>query len=272
MVESHNIRVVPHSVIFGDRVYRDGIDLSPSNFYVLLERANELPTTSAPSPEAFLEAYCKVGQERKTIVCILVTSGFSSMALSSAIKAREMAGEVLPETTIEIIDSRTAVGAMGFIVSAAARAAAQGDDLAGVVKAAEEVKARVTLIGALDTLKYLAKGGRIGKAAYLASSLLNIKPIIEVPPSTGVVEPLERVRTKRRALRRMTAIMEERVDIKEPVHVSIDHAKVPHEAEWLREQVSSRFNCVELWINEWTPVAGVHCGPGVIGLSFYAED
>ena len=103
-------------------------------------------------------------------------------------------------------------------------------------------------------------------------SLLDIKPIIEVPTSTGVVEPLQRVRTRQKALRRLLEIMGERVGKEQPVHVSIDHANAPDEASWLKTQVSSRFDCAEVYINDWAPVAGVHCGPGTIGLSFYVGD
>jgi DegV family protein with EDD domain len=238
LIEKYGILLVPEKIIFGNKIYRDGMDLDPRD-----QRAIK---------------------EADSIICILVTSGFSSMGLKSALIARES----FPKVPIEVIDSRTAVGAYGFVVLAAARAAAESKPLPEVVKAAEDMKERVNMIATLDTLKYLEKGGRIGKAACWAGSLLSIKPIIEVPTSSGVVEPLERVRTRRRALKRLLQIMKERVNT-EPVHVNIDHANVPDDADWLKTQVSSHFNCNEIYINDWAPVAGVHCGPGVIGLSFY---
>lgn len=128
------------------------------------------------------------------------------------------------------------------------------------------------MILTLETLKYLAKGGRIGKAAHWAGTVLSIKPILEVPVSVGAIEPLERVRSRPRALKRLLEIMEERVGRGQRVHASVDHANVLDEANWLKTQVSSIFDCAEVYINDWTPVAGVHCGPGVIGISFYAED
>ena len=268
LLEKYEVELVPEIIAFGDKVYRDGIDLVPQDFYTLLEQAKEIPTTSAPSPQDFMDAYQKAAKEADSIVCILVTSGFSQMGLESALRAKE----ALSPTPIEIIDSRTAVGAYGFIILAAARAATGGEPPPGVIKAAEDIKRRVTMIGALDTLEYLAKGGRIGKAAFWAGSMLSIKPIIEVPTSSGVVEPLERVRTKPKALNRLLEIMEERVGIRQPLHVSIDHANVPDEADWLKAQIMSRFNCAEIYINDFAPVAGVHCGPGVIGLSFYVDE
>lgn len=268
LLERYRIELVPETIIFGNRVYRDGIDLVPQDFYTLLEQAKDLPTTSAPSPQDFIDAFQKIAKEASGIVCILVTSGFSQMGWQSALVARE----AFSQTPIEVVDSKTAVGAYGFVVLAAARAAADGKPLPEVIKVAEDIKRRVTMIGALDTIKYLAKGGRIGKAASWAGSLLNIKPIIEVPTSTGVVEPVERVRTRQKALKRLLEIMGERVGTGQPVHVSIDHANVLDEAKWLKAQVSSRFDCTEIYINDWAPVAGVHCGPGVIGLSFYVGE
>jgi len=164
------------------------------------------------------------------------------------------------------------VGAYGFVVLAAAKAAAAGKSLPEVIKAAQDVQQRVNLILTLDTLKYLAKGGRIGKAAHWAGTVLSIKPILEVPNTTGTIEPLERVRSRPKAIRRLLELMQERVSDGQRVHASVDHANVPEEADHLKSQISSLFDCTEIFINDWAPVAGVHCGPGVIGISFYTVD
>jgi DegV family protein with EDD domain len=269
LIEKYRIELVPETIIFGSRVYRDGVDLVPRDFYVLLGQAKDLPTTSAPSPQDFINAYQRAARDASAVACILVTSGFSQMGLEAALAARKSISQA---PLIEIMDSRTAVGAYGFVVLAAARAAAEGKSLPEVIKAAEEVQRRVNLVLTLDTLKYLAKGGRIGKAARWAGTMLSIKPILEVPVSTGVIEPLERIRSRQKALKRLLGIMQERVSEGQRVHVSIDHANVPDEASWLKSQISSLFDCAEVYINDWPPVVGVHCGPGVVGLSFYAGD
>lgn len=268
LIEKYNIELVPETIIFGTKVYRDGVDLAAGDFYVLLGRAKDLPTTSAPSPQDFVDAYQKVAKDADYIACILVSSGFSRMGLQAAITARESVSEV----PIEIVDSQTAVGAYGFVVLTAAKTAAAGKSLPEVLKAAKAVQKRVNLILTLDTLKYLAKGGRIGKAAHWAGTVLSIKPILEVPNTTGTIEPLERVRSRPKAIRRLLELMQERVSEGQRVHVSIDHANVPEEADHLRSQISSLFDCAEVFINDWAPVAGVHCGPGVIGISFYTDD
>ncbi len=268
LIEKYNIELVPETIIFGTTVYRDGVDLVPSEFYVKLGEAKELPTTSAPSPQDFIDVFQKVGKDADSIACILVTAGFSHMGLQAAMTARES----VPEPPIEIMDSRTALGAYGFVVLAAAKAAAAGKPLPEVIQAAQDVQKRVTMIATLNTIKYLAKGGRIGKAAHWAGTLLSIKPIIEVPPSTGVLEPIERVRTRRKALQRLLEIMQERVGQGQRVHASIEQANVTEEAQWLESQLISLFDCAEIYINDFAPVAGVHCGPGVIGISFYTGD
>lgn len=268
LIKKYNIELVPETIIFGTTVYRDGVDLVPSEFYVKLGEAKELPTTSAPSPQDFIDVFQKVGKDADSIACILVTAGFSHMGLQAAMTARES----VPEPPIEIMDSRTALGAYGFVVLAAAKAAAAGKPLPEVIQAAQDVQKRVTMIATLNTIKYLAKGGRIGKAAHWAGTLLSIKPIIEVPPSTGVLEPIERVRTRRKALQRLLEIMQERVGQGQRVHASIEQANVTEEAQWLESQLISLFDCAEIYINDFAPVAGVHCGPGVIGISFYTGD
>ena len=267
LLKRYRIELVPETIIFGKKVYRDGVDLDPQEFYTLLGQAQDLPTTSAPSPQDFTNAYQRVAKEASGIVCILVTAGFSQMGLEAALTAKES----FSHYPLEVIDSRAAVGAYGFVVLAAARAAADGKPLPEVIKAVEDMKKRVTTIFTLDTLKYLAKGGRIGKAASWMGSLLSVKPIMEVPTSTGVVEPLQRVRTRQKALQRLLELMREKVGAGQPLHVSIDHANVLDEANWLKAQISSCFDCDEIYINNWSPVAGVHCGPGTIGLSFYTN-
>jgi DegV family protein with EDD domain len=268
LIDEYGIELAPESIIFGDKVYRDGIDLARQDFFTLLKQAKELPTTSAPSPKDFADAYQKAAQEANGIACIVVTAGLSAMGLQSAMTAKEGFFQV----PVEVFDSRTALGAYGFVVLAAARAAKAGKSLPEVIKAAEDVRNRVSMIFTPETLEYLARGGRIGKAAFWAGTLLNVKPILEVPPSSGVIEPLERVRTRTRALNRLLELMEERIGSGEPVHVDIDHGNVPDEADWLKTQIMSRFNCTELYINHFAPVAGAHTGPGVIALSFYAGD
>jgi len=265
----YDIAVMPLLIVFEDKSYRDGVDITAGEVYRLMQDTDKLPTTSVPSPLDFLEVYRQLSQKTESILCVTLSS-LQSKTFDVAVIAKEMAKEAIPNTAIEVIDSRTVAGALGFVVLEAARVASRGAELAQVAEAARSMIPRVNLIAILDTLYYLAKGGRIGKASAWTGSLLNLKPILEYSTSTGTVEALERPRTKSKAVKRLLEIMVERVG-DSPVHVLVHHAGVPEEGEQLKAQVASRLNCAELHLTEFTPMMGVHTGSGVLALSFYAE-
>lgn len=265
----YDIAVVPLLIVFEGKSYRDGVDMSADEVYRIMRNTDKLPTTSVPSPVDFLEVYRRLGQKTESILCVALNS-LQSKTFDAAVLAKEMAKEVIPNTAIEVIDSRITAGALGLVVLEAARVASHGADLAQVAEAARRMIPRVNLIAMLDTLYYLAKGGRIGKASAWTGSLLSLKPILEASTSTGNTEALDRPRTKAKAVKRLLEIMAERVG-NSPVHVLVHHAGVPEEGEQLKAQVASRFDCAELYLTEFTPLMGAHTGPGVLALSFYAE-
>ena len=268
-VEEYAIELVPIQIIFGDKVYLDGIDISPAEFYTLLRQAEKLPTTSGSLPGPFLEAYCKASQRAPSILCITLSSKLSGV-FNSARLAMEMAKEALPNVVIEVIDCGTAAAAQGLVVLAAAKAAALGKSLVEVVDIARSVMPRVNLFATLDTLYYLVKGGRVPKVAALASSLLKIKPIFTV--NGGEAHPVTNVRTNPGAMKRILKIMGQKIVKGQPLHVAVMHADALDRAIVLRNQISSRFDCAELFITEFTPVMGAHTGPGVIGVAFYSGE
>lgn len=268
-VEKYGIELVPIQLIFGDKVYRDGIDITPDQFYALLRQAEKLPTTAAASPGSFLEAYRKASERASSILCITVPAKLSGM-FNSAQLAKEIAKEALPNVIIEVLDCGTAAAAQGLIVLAAARDAASGGDLTKVIETAKSVMQRVNLFATLDTLYYLVKGGRVPKAAALASSLLQIKPIFTV--SNGDAHPVTNARTNPGAEKRLLKLMEQKIVKGQPLHVAVMHADAPDRAIALRNQIASQFDYAELFITEFTPVMGAHTGPGVIGIAFYSGD
>ncbi|MBE9512991.1 MAG: DegV family protein [Chloroflexi bacterium] len=268
-VEQYAIELVPIDVIFGDKVYRDGIDITPAEFYALLKQADTLPTTSGSLPGPFVEAYRKASQRASSILCITISAKFSGM-FNSAQLAIEMTKEDLTGVVIEVLECTTAAVGQGLVVLAAAKAAASGKNLAEVVDTARSVMQRVNLFATLDTLHYLVKGGRVPKAAALASSLLKIKPIFTV--SDGEAHPVTNVRTNPGAMKRLLKIMGQKVVKGQPLHAAVMHADALDRAIAFRNQISSRFDCAELFITEFTPVMGVHTGPGVIGVAFYSGD
>ncbi len=269
MVKEYGIELVPIEVIFDDRVYRDGIDITPAEFYAKLRQTEKLPTTSGSLPGPYLEAYRRASQRADGIVCITESSKFSGM-FNSARLAVEMAKEELPGVAVEVLECSSAAAGQGLVALAAARAAASGKNLAGVVEVVKELMHRVHLFAALDTLHYLVKGGRVPQAAALVNSILGIKPVFSV--NGGEAHTVALPRSTKSAMKRILKLMMKKVGKGQPVHAAVMHADALEQARVLRDQISSRFNCVELFITEFTPVMGVHTGPGVIGAAFYSED
>ncbi len=269
LVERYGIELVPVDFIFDDKVYQDGIDISPNQFYALLRRAKKLPTTSGSLPAPYLEAYRKASSRATSILCLTLPSKLSGM-FNSARLAKQMAREALPNVAIEVLDCSTAAAGQGLVALAAAKAATSGKNLTEVVATAESVMQRVSLFATLDTLRYLVKGGRVPKAAALVSSLLQIKPIFTV--NGGDAFPVVNARTTPGAIKRILKLMAEKVVKGQPLHVAVMHADAMDKAILLRDCISSQFNCADLFITEFTPVMGVHTGPGVIGVAFYSGD
>ena len=268
-VERYGIEVVPMTIIFGDKVYRDGIDISPTEFYALLRQAKKLPTTSHPSPIHFLDAYRNASRRAPSILGITVSVKFSA-TFNSARLAMEMAKEALPDVVIEVLDCDTAAAAQGLVVLAAARAAASGRNLNEVLETTKSIAHRVNLFVTLDTLRYLVKGGRVPQAVALVNSLLKIKPIFTL--NHGNAHTVALPRTTPSAMRRILKMMEQKVVKEQPLHAAVMHADALDKAVALRNRISSQFDCAELFITEFTPVMGVHTGPGLVGIAFYSGD
>ena len=267
LVKQYRIGIVPIRLFFRDKVYRDWVDMSPSEAYELFLQDPESFRTSPSSPGYYLEAYREASKQAKNIVCITLSSKLST-GYDMASIAKEQAKSELPETAIEVLDSQTVTAAEGFIALAAARTAADNKELAEVVKVAEEIRERCTFILLLDTIRYVYRTGRIPKIAARAASLLNIRPILS--SSSGLVRFMGAVRSKERGIERILEMLRQKVG-QNPVHVAVMHAYVPDEAETLKERISSEFKCAELWITEFSPVMGYATGTGTVGFAFYTE-
>ena len=258
-----NIRVVPIVLAINGYTFRDGVDISPTEVYRLLRDNKHRPTTSAPSVGDFLQVYAPAAQETSGIVSIHL-----SPKLSATFNAAVAASQLVDDVPIRVVNCHSAAMGQGFVVLEAARAAAAGADLDKVVARAQEVAAKMNLLATVDTLEYLHRGGRIGGAATLVGTVLQIKPVLYV--ADGHVDVFAKPRTKLKAVRIMLEQMEERA-MSRAVHAAILHADVPEEAEQLRQRIEQQFNCHELHVVELTPVMGAHTGPGVLGVVFYTE-
>jgi len=262
MGQERGIRVVPTSVAFGTQTYHDGIDLDADLFYRLLSRSKRLPTTSQPTAADFVRTYSALSEQAEAIVSIHISHEMSA-TLDSALSARRE----LPHVPIYVIDSRSVSMGLGLMAIAAARAAAAGQDAASVVRLVEELIPKMNIIFTVETLEYLHKGGRIGGAAALVGSMLSIKPVLYV--RDGRIEPLEKPRTRRRAIERVFDLMAERVALSKAVHAAVFHCAAPDAARSLAEQLAFRCPCKELLTVEAGPIIGTHAGPGTLGVAFY---
>ncbi|HEY48608.1 MAG TPA: DegV family protein [Dehalococcoidia bacterium] len=269
LIRDYDIHLVPLFIIHQGKSYRDGIDISPDEVYEIMRRRKDLPTTSTPSAGDFLEVYQQLSHEAESILCITLT-GQQSKVFEAALVAKGKSQEMIPGTPIEVIDSRAVSGALGFVVLEAARVVRQGADLAQAADAARAMISRVNHIATLDTLYYLARTGRIGRAAAWAGSALNIKPVVEHSTAIGETKPVARPRTKVKAVECLLKLMAERVG-NSKVHVIVHHAGELEEGKKLKAEIGTRFNCAELHLTEYTPGMGVHAGPGVLAISFYTE-
>lgn len=273
LIEKYGITMVPLITISDHKSYRDGIELKEaSQLFDLVNKADEFPTSSAPPLADYLESYRQLYEKKKvdSILSITISSELSA-CVDAATNSKKMAQKELPGLKVEVFDSRTTVGGFGMIVLAAARAAAEGKDLAQVIKAATEVRDKLHCIVLFDTLSYLAKSGRLGRGAALMGTIMSIKPIAEVPPSTGVVEPLARVRTRSKALEHLVEIARRRSKPGDRMHFLVEHTITAKEAEKLTQMLQKEFDCVEVLSCDTLPVAAMKIGPRSIGMTFYSE-
>jgi DegV family protein with EDD domain len=267
LVNQYGIRIVPLNIHFNGKIYKDWVDIDPSEAYELFLKDPESWGSSAPSPGDYLEAYREVSNQAENILCVTASARLSTTH-DVAKLAREQAKDELPQTSIELVDSQLATAAEGLVALAAAQAAKAGKSLAEVVKVAEEIRGKVTFIAFLDTIRYVYRSGRIPKVAALAGSVLSIRPLLTI--SSGVVRFMGAVRSRESGIERMLKMMRDKAG-QRPVHVAVMHAYALDEARRLRDRVASAFNCAELWISEFSPLMGYATGTGTLGLAFYAE-
>lgn len=257
--EDLDITVVPLAVNFGEETLRDGVDLTPETFYERLV-AGEHPSTTQPSPADFLAAYNAVAEEADVIISCHISGALSGTVQSATIAAREM------DIPVHVIDTKSASLGIGILAVEAARMARAGRPTDEILRDLEAIVARQNVLFLVDTLEYLQRNGRIGKAQAFVGSMLNIKPLLML--EEGIVTPLERARGRRAATNRLLQRMEaDRSD--KPFRLGIMHADVPEEAAALRDQILTRFAVDELTVTALGPTIGTHVGPGAMGVVYY---
>jgi DegV family protein with EDD domain len=268
-----HITSVPHQLIVGQRTHLDGVDIWPGRFYRLLhEKHQSAFTTAAPQPQHFLDAFLEAGQRAPNVLCLTLSANFSA-TYRSACAAVAMAAGRLSGVRVEVVDSQTAAGGLGLIALAAARWSAMGHSFEQVIGDVHHLAPRVNLFAFLDTLRYLSRGGRARKLGAWAGTLLRIKPLTEL--RLGEARMVGRPRSRAKATAGLLDLMRERVGRKPvvvPLVVNVMEAGAPDDAAALALRIEAEFSCRELFVSQFTPVMGLHTGPGLLGVAFYLDD
>jgi DegV family protein with EDD domain len=263
LAKKYNIPFAPAIIIWEGEEIKDGIDITPEEFFTRLATSSEHPTTSQATPVMFKEIYDQLLEKGHDILTITISSKLSGM-YSSAVQAKEM----LPGANIEVIDSL--IGAVSLIwpVKKVLEAADAGASLAECKSLVEKMASHSGIMVLPETLEYLHRGGRIGGASKFIGTALNFKPILEIVD--GAFEGRERVRTHSKALNRLIELTIEKIGGRSPVYLGVMHANAPDTAAELLAKTEALIESKGSVITSVSPGVGVHLGPGTVGLSYMA--
>jgi len=260
-VQQFDITVIPQVLIWDDQTLLDGVDIQPTAFYERLRDSKTMPTTSQATIGTFKEVFKPLVEAGRPILAILVSD-----KLSGTIQSAEQAKAEFPEAKIVVVDSEAAAMALGFQVLAAARGAREGKSFEQVTEIARRAKEQTGVLLVVDTLEFLHRGGRIGGASRLIGTALSMKPVLEL--QDGVLDVVEKVRTRSKAQAKLLDILEERIDGRPNLRLAVLHAAAEQQARDLLEIAVNRLNPVETIFSEVSPVVGTHVGPGTLGLCY----
>jgi DegV family protein with EDD domain len=259
-----NMRTVPLYVRFGDESYRDGVDILPDEFYARLATAPELPTTSQPTPADFVSAYEELSAYERVLSLQI------SSTLSGTFASAEAAAASLGDGRVRVIDTRSVSAAVTILALAIQRRLERGTTDEEVDALVERFVAGHRILFTVDTLAYLARGGRIGRAAALAGNLLQVKPILTI--TDGEVVPLTKVRGSQKAFAEFRALLEAETVDTPTLRLAVAHAAAPERLETLRALVAATRPQGRLDVaTSLGAVVGTHAGPGTVGL-FWFDD
>lgn len=259
LVSKYDIEVIPLYVSMDNQNYRDGVDLTSTQFYQKLKASGSPPTTSQPSPGAFVECYRTMLKKADAILSIHL-----SEALSGTIRSARMAREILPEANIEIFDSQSTSMGLGGLVIEAARAAHRGMKMDEVLSLVARLREKVHFLVTLDTLEFIRRSGRVSALQAFFGSILQIKPLLKLVH--GKVELVEKVRTRREAINRLVNEFKSQLTAETVGIIAVMHTVAEDEAEKLKTIIQETFKNAEIILNQAGPVLGVHVGPGGLAL------
>jgi DegV family protein with EDD domain len=256
------ITIIPVLLRFGEEVMRDGIDITTDHFFERLAISKIAPTTAVPSLDMFARTYARLGEETDDILVIMLSSRLSGM-YNAAVQSAKL---VESKYRIEVVDSRCAVMSQGFLAIRAAQAAKDGATMDEMLQIVRRDLTRVEIRAAFDTLEYLKRGGRIGKAQALLGSMLKINPIITI--RDGVVEPAGRAHSRRKAMEHLVEFVETYKHIEE---LAVEDAACPDDNDYLVKRLGKYFPEERIYRSRATPVIGAHTGPGLLVVSVLGD-
>ncbi|MEW6097431.1 MAG: DegV family protein [bacterium] len=261
LIQKYNIFVVPLYVRFGEEVYKEGVDITLDEFYSKLKSSNIHPSTSQPSPQDFMQVYQKLNKDYNSIISIHISS-----RLSGTVQSAKMAKYELKLDKIEVIDSLQVSLPLGTVVLEAGKLCEQEKSKEEIIKSISDLIHKVKIIFTVDTLEFLEKGGRIGKAQAFLGSILDIKPILGI--QEGEVVPLAKVRGRKKMLAKLIEIIKEDIPSKK-INIGIVHANSEETGLKLRELMYEHFQIEECIFSQIGAVIGTHTGPGTLGVGYY---
>jgi DegV family protein with EDD domain len=263
LAAKHGITVVPLNVHFGLQSYQDGVTIQADEFYARLASGGELPKTSQPSVGTFVEAYQKVAETHDQIISVHLSHKVSATYNSAVQAAKEVGGDV----KIEVIDTLQASMALGLVAMGVAKRVADGASFDEAVDAARSMSPRAKFLGLVETLEYLQKGGRIGKAQALVGSLLRIKPLLAMVD--GEAHPIDRVRTRAKGIERVVEIVTESAPLES---LCVLYTTEPEVAAGIAEKVRPFAPADGVITAQLGPVVGTYLGPGMLGVALVRAD
>jgi DegV family protein with EDD domain len=268
LISRYGIKVVPIGVVLNNKPYYEQVEISSDEFWEKFKALKTLPTTFAPNPKDFEKKFEEMAPGVDCILCILV-SKILTATQTAAESAKKTFQEKYPGIRVEIIDSKCAAGALGFLVLEAARAVERGNSMEEVMKIVQDMLPKVTYLTAMESMKYLIRGGRAPKIATIGD-FLGVKPIITNNKKTGEVSSLERGQGKKNTMLKLVNLVGDFVEPGQPVHMIVHYTNNLKDGETLKEMVKAKYNCEELYMTPYSPVMAVHVGP-VISLAFYSS-
>jgi len=267
LLKNLDITIIPLHLIWGDENLLDGVDITPKEFYARLRTTKIMPSTSQPTPHAFLTVYQQLLDDGYDVLSVHISSKLSG-TVSSAIQAKEMIGE----SNIMILDSQVTSMALGFPVLKAARAAADGATLNDCFDIAQKACLSSGALFTVDTLEFLHRGGRIGSTAAFLGTALNLKPLLGL--IDGKIEAVEKIRTRNKAIDKMVDTFIKQQAGYTSVSIAVVHADCPADAMRVLEICKNHATSLpinEAVITEVSPVIGTHAGPGTVGITYTLE-